>query len=130
MLVQRGALSPADYFVVGQTWGKVKLLQQTDGGKGGGARLKRAGPSTPVRLSGLRELPQTGDVVLGVANEARAKEVGSDSHLLSPTLPYSHRLSPTLTYSHLLSPTLPYSHLLLPTLPCSCLLSPTLTKHL
>lgn len=41
----------------------------------GNSRLSAAPPSTPIRLSGLRELPRTGDELLAVESEARAKEI-------------------------------------------------------
>ena len=71
MLVQRGCLSLGDYVVAGTTWGKVKVLEPTEGK----ARLKRAPPSTPVRLVGLKELPRTGDLVYAVPSEAQARRV-------------------------------------------------------
>ncbi|KOO53049.1 translation initiation factor if-2 [Chrysochromulina tobinii] len=70
VLVQRGALKPSDLVVVGTTWGKIKTLTPTDGTR----RLDEAGPSTPVRISGLRELPRTGDELLVVGTEAKAKQ--------------------------------------------------------
>ena len=41
----------------------------------GTRRLEEAGPSTPVRISGLRDLPRTGDELLVVGTEAKAKQV-------------------------------------------------------
>ncbi len=70
VLVQRGSLKPSDHVVAGCAWGRVKALEGD-----GRARPRAAGPSTPVRVSGFRELPSTGDEVLVVASEARAKEV-------------------------------------------------------
>lgn len=70
LLVQRGCLMPNDYVVAGASWGKAKVLLSAEGNQ----RLKRAPPSTPVRLAGLKELPRTGDDVYVVASEAKAKE--------------------------------------------------------
>ena len=71
VLVQRGALRTGDVVVAGGVWGKLKTMTPTDGT----GRLKLATPSTPVRVSGLKELPRTGDELLVVEGEAKAKQV-------------------------------------------------------
>jgi len=70
VLVQRGELRPGDDFVAGLDYGRVKVLQGESG-----RPIKHAGPSTPVRVSGFRELPRAGDEFLVVNTEARAREV-------------------------------------------------------
>ena len=40
-----------------------------------GSRVSSAGPATPVRIAGLKELPRAGDELIGVASEVRAREV-------------------------------------------------------
>ena len=70
VLVQRGKLRVGECVVVGSTWGRVKALQDELG-----ARIDEALPSTPVRLVGLRSLPGSGDALLAIASEDRAKEV-------------------------------------------------------
>ena len=70
VLVQRGELRPGDDFVAGLDYGRVKVLQGE-----AGKPIKHAGPSTPVRVSGFRELPRAGDEFLVVGSEARAREV-------------------------------------------------------
>lgn len=71
VLVQRGCLRAQDHVTAGMSWGKVKVLQATDASQ---SRLRQAGPSVPVRLSGLRTLPRTGDELIAVPSEARAKQ--------------------------------------------------------
>merc|ERR1740117_2390951 len=70
VLVQSGRLRPGDHFVSGNTYGKVRAMQDELG-----ARVKEAPPSTPIRVSGFRELPQAGDELLVVSSEKRAREV-------------------------------------------------------
>ena len=70
VLVQRGELRPGDHVVAGTAWGKVRVMQDERGG-----RLNAAGPSTPVRISGLKGTPAAGDELLVLPSEARAREV-------------------------------------------------------
>ena len=71
VLVQRGELRVSDFLVAGTTYGKVRIMQTSDGG----SALRVAPPSTPVRISGLKELPRTGDDLYVVTSEARAKAI-------------------------------------------------------
>lgn len=61
---------PSDFVVAGRTYGKVKAMLDE-----GGGRMSSAGPATPVRIAGLKELPRAGDELIGVASEVRAREV-------------------------------------------------------
>jgi len=70
VVVQRGHLRKQDHFVVGDTWGRVKVLKDERG-----RQVTSAKPTMPVRLVGLRDLPRAGDDLLVVNSEARAKEV-------------------------------------------------------
>lgn len=56
LLVQNGTLNVGDALVVGNTHGKVRAMVN-DLGK----RIKTAGPSTPVEITGLSDVPQAGD---------------------------------------------------------------------
>ncbi len=69
VLVQTGTLKVADFIVVGSTRGRVKALAD-DSGK----RVKSAGPSTPVEVLGLSELPSAGDRLVVVPDEKTARE--------------------------------------------------------
>ncbi len=70
VLIQRGVLRPRDHVIVGDTWGRARMLQN-EMGKG----MASATAGTPVRLTGLRDQPRPGDELLVVQSEARAKEV-------------------------------------------------------
>jgi translation initiation factor IF-2 len=70
VLVRRGTLKRGDIFVMGQEWGRVRALTDDKG-----AQLKEAGPSMAVEVLGLNGVPQAGDPVAVVENEARAREV-------------------------------------------------------
>ena len=69
VLVQTGTLKVADFIVVGSTRGRVKALVD-DSGK----RIKSAGPSTPVEVLGLSDLPGAGDRLVVVPDEKTARE--------------------------------------------------------
>jgi len=64
LLVQNGTLHTGDCFVVGNVCGKVRALLSD-----AGERIKEAGPSTPVEILGLTEVPQAGDTFEAVENE-------------------------------------------------------------
>lgn len=68
LLVEQGKLTPGNYLVAGTAYGKVRTLLDFRG-KG----LKEAGPSTPVTVTGFKELPQFGDVFSVVKNERAAR---------------------------------------------------------
>src|SRR3546814_22388 len=70
ILVNRGTLNVGDIFVVGAESGKVRAMID-DKGK----NVKTAGPSVPVEVLGLSGVPQAGDTLTVVENEARAREV-------------------------------------------------------
>ncbi len=70
VLIQSGTLNMRDIVVAGATWGRVKaMLDDT------GKRLRKAGPSTPVELLGLLEVPQAGDPVQIFEDEKEAREL-------------------------------------------------------
>ncbi len=70
LLVEQGILKPGAFLVAGTAYGKVRTMDDF-----AGKPLKEAGPSTPVTISGFKELPQFGDVfeVVKSEKEARAK---------------------------------------------------------
>ena len=70
MLVQNGTLKVGDSIVVGTVGGKVRALLD-DSGK----RVRTAGPSTPVEILGLNEVPQAGDIFEVVANDKTMKQI-------------------------------------------------------
>jgi translation initiation factor IF-2 len=68
VLVRKGTLKRGDHVVLGSAFGRVRAMLGHDG-----AQLVEAGPSTPVELFGLSELPEVGDTVSVVANEKNAR---------------------------------------------------------
>ncbi len=70
MLVQRGQLNVGDTIVVGDVIGKVRAMKDDKGKK-----VKKAGPSTPVEILGLHEVPHTGDTFYEVEDEKTAKQL-------------------------------------------------------
>jgi translation initiation factor IF-2 len=69
-LVQAGTLKSGQYMVVGSIYGKVRSLEST-----GGNIIDSAGPSTPVRLTGFKSLPEFGQEFSVVACEKDAKKI-------------------------------------------------------
>ncbi|TAL12584.1 MAG: translation initiation factor IF-2, partial [Chloroflexota bacterium] len=67
-LVQTGTLRVGDVFVVGETFGRVRALEN-DRGK----RIKEAGPATAAVVLGLSEVPEAGDILRAVADEKVAR---------------------------------------------------------
>lgn len=72
VLVQQGTLRPGDYFFVGATWGRVRNLVDSFG-----KPTKQAGPSEPVEVMGIEDLPEAGDIFQVVETEAKAREVAT-----------------------------------------------------
>jgi len=70
VLVQDGTLSVGDTVVAGAVTGKIRALVDDRG-----ARLKQAGPSTPVEVLGLPSLPEPGDQLLGVTDSLKAQSI-------------------------------------------------------
>lgn len=70
VLVQRGVLKTGDNIVAGTAYGKVRALIDSRG-----KRIKSAGPSIPVEVLGLSEVPNAGDVLFVVSNEKEAKAI-------------------------------------------------------
>jgi len=68
MLVQNGTLKVGDSIVVGAVGGKVRALLDDSG-----RRVRTAGPSTPVEILGLNEVPQAGDIFEVVENDKKMK---------------------------------------------------------
>lgn len=68
-LVEQGTLKKGDFVVAGTTYGKIRNLESTDG-----KELKEALPSTPVVLTGFKELPRFGDEFTVVTDEKNARK--------------------------------------------------------
>lgn len=70
ILVQHGTLKVGDSFVAGTCFGRVRAMMN-DKGK----RLKEAGPSSPVEITGLNEVPQAGDPFMVFEDERKARSI-------------------------------------------------------
>jgi len=71
LLVQNGTLHVGDSVVVGNTFGRVRAMVSDTG-----SRIKSAGPSTPVEITGLNGVPQAGDQFLVFEDEKKARQIG------------------------------------------------------
>jgi translation initiation factor IF-2 len=72
VLVQNGTLRVGDVVVVGPTYGKIRALID-DKGK----QTKKAGPSVPVEIMGLNDVPSAGDTMMVVSDEKSAREAAA-----------------------------------------------------
>ena len=70
MLVQRGTLDVGDTILVGSVIGRIRTMTDDKG-----HRVKKAGPSTPVEITGLTEVPEAGDTFYEVKDEKTAKHL-------------------------------------------------------
>ncbi len=69
VLVQNGALNLEDWICVGETYGKIRSMEDHIGKK-----IKKASPSTPVKISGLKEVPKVAELFQAFSNEKGARE--------------------------------------------------------
>ncbi|MBQ3076263.1 MAG: translation initiation factor IF-2 [Clostridia bacterium] len=70
ILVQNGTLRTGDVIIAGTAVGRVRVMTDDKG-----RRIKEAGPSTPVEIMGLAEVPQAGDLFYAVEDEKMAREL-------------------------------------------------------
>lgn len=73
LLVQEGTLNVGDPIVVGNTYGKVRTMVNDQG-----RRIRSAGPSTPVEITGLNDAPQAGDQFVVFEDEKTARQAGEE----------------------------------------------------
>ena len=73
LLVQHGTLNVGDSLVVGNTYGKVRAMVN-DLGK----RIKTAGPSLPVEITGLNDIPEAGDRFVVFKDDKKARQIGEE----------------------------------------------------
>ena len=73
LLVQQGTLNVQDPIVVGNTFGRVRAMTNDLG-----RRVKVAGPSTPVSITGLNEAPMAGDHFAVYEDEKSARAAGEE----------------------------------------------------
>jgi translation initiation factor IF-2 len=70
VLVQNGTLKVGDVFVAGATWGRVRAMTNDFG-----ERVREAGPSTPVEVTGFDDIPTAGDAMQVVEEELKARNI-------------------------------------------------------
>ncbi len=70
VLVQKGTLHVGDTVAIGSTYGRVRAMLDDKG-----RRVKTAGPSTPVEILGLNDVPMSGEVCMGTKNEKEARSI-------------------------------------------------------
>ena len=72
VLVQSGTLKAGDIVLAGSTYGRVRAMLDENG-----KSIKSAGPSIPVEIQGLTEVPQAGDEFMVMSDERRAREIAT-----------------------------------------------------
>ena len=72
VLVQSGTLKAGDVVLAGSTFGRVRAMLDENG-----KAIKTAGPSIPVEIQGLTEVPQAGDEFMVMTDERRAREIAT-----------------------------------------------------
>jgi translation initiation factor IF-2 len=72
VLVQSGTLKTGDIVLAGSTYGRVRAMLDENG-----RTSKSAGPSIPVEIQGLTEVPQAGDEFMVLSDERRAREIAT-----------------------------------------------------
>ena len=80
VLVQNGTLKLGDIIIAGTAVGRVRTMINDKG-----QRVTEAGPSTPVEISGLSEVPSAGDVFNAVADERMARELAEERRIAQST---------------------------------------------
>jgi len=96
IVVQKGTLKRGDSIVIGQTYGRLRALSDFKGKK-----LKSAGPSTPVEIMGLNDVPVAGDDFVIVENDKAAKALAEHRAEQKRQASLTHREK--LTFEELLS---------------------------
>ena len=76
LLIQQGIIKPGAFLVAGTAYGKVRTLLDFKG-----KALKQAGPSTPVTVTGFKELPQFGDIFEAQKSDKTAKHAAAATKL-------------------------------------------------
>ena len=76
LLVEQGTIHESDVLVAGTAYGKIRTLLDFKGD-----RIKKAGPSTPVTITGLKDLPQFGDSFVIIKNERLARKMVTEAKI-------------------------------------------------
>lgn len=81
VLVQEGTLKINEPVIIGQTYGKIRIMENYLGKK-----IREAGPSTPVRIAGLQDIPDFGNRFQVVDSEKTARELVSTKTIVRKVL--------------------------------------------
>ena len=76
LLVEQGTIHESDVLVAGTAYGKIRTLLDFKGD-----RIKKAGPSTPITITGLKDLPQFGDSFVITKNERLARKMITEAKI-------------------------------------------------
>ncbi|MDO4781408.1 MAG: translation initiation factor IF-2 [Candidatus Saccharibacteria bacterium] len=76
LLVEHGQLKPSHYLVAGTAYGRVRTMTDFRG-----RAMKLAGPSTPINVTGFKELPQFGDSFMIAKSEKEARNLAAQAKL-------------------------------------------------
>jgi len=81
VLVQNGTLNIGDTIIAGRSYGRVRAMLDYKGN-----RVKKAGPSMPVEVVGLSDVPEAGDPIFAVKDDKLAKQVAEERESKSRNL--------------------------------------------
>ena len=98
LLVQNGTLNTGDSIIVGTTYGRIRAMLDDKGKK-----IKAAGPSIPVEVLGLSEVPAAGDRFIVVKDEKTARNMAESrkEKIRQDNFQASHRVSMENLYSQI-----------------------------
>lgn len=91
VLVQNGTLKKGDYVVVGQTYGKIRMMFDDRGNE-----VLEATPSTPVKIAGLEAVPASGDKFLALRDEKQAREIANKIRIKNTRLEWGQSINSEL----------------------------------
>jgi translation initiation factor IF-2 len=92
VLLQRGILEVGDPFLCGKVYGKVRSLSNERG-----KRVKKAGPSVPVEVTGFSDSPAAGDLFQVMESEGKARQLSQQRQLIAREIEQRERKQVTLT---------------------------------
>lgn len=84
VLIQNGTLKKGDMAIVGQTYGKVRLMFDDKGNE-----IEIANPSCPVKIAGLDDVPGAGDKFLVLNDERKVKEIANQIKIKNSRLDFN-----------------------------------------
>lgn len=84
VLIQNGTLKKGDMAIVGQTYGKIRLMFDDNGNE-----IDVATPSCPVKIAGLNDVPGAGDKFLVLNDEKKVKEIANQIKIKNSRLDFN-----------------------------------------